>query len=118
MISQDGDTTYVYETTREGNYLVFKVAHFSEFLVVADKTVNLTWLIVLLAVLLAVEVGVVVFFVIKRKKKGAAAASIIPFLALLYVPAGVIPMTIFLGVCTVIGAAAATTTAVTYKKKA
>lgn len=117
VISKDGETTYVYETTREGNYLVFKVASFTEFMVVADKTVNLTWLIVLLSVLLAVEVGVVVFFVIKKKKKGAAVASLVPFLALAYIPAAAIPAVAFLGVLTVIGATAATTTAVSYNKK-
>jgi hypothetical protein len=117
VISQEGETTYVYETTREGNFLVFKTAHFSEFLIVGDKTVNLTWLIIVLAILLAAEVGVVVFFVIKKKKKGVTAASIVPFLAIAFVPASAIPAVALMGAFALVGAAAATTTVVNYKKK-
>ena len=117
VVSQSGDTTYVYETTIEGNYIVFKTADFaSEFLVVGDKTVSLTWLVVLLSVLLVAEIAVIVFFIVK-KKKGAVTAAFVPFLALAYVPAGVVPATMILGTLAVIGAAAATTTAVQCSKK-
>ena len=116
VVSQSGDTTYVYETTREGNFIVFKTANFSEFLLVGDKNVNLTWLVVVLAVLLVAEIAVIVFFIVK-KKKGAAAAAIVPFLALAYVPAGVVPAVMVLGALAVVGAAAAATTTVQYSKK-
>ena len=48
----------------ETGELVFKVSHFSEFLVVCDKVVNLLWIIIVLAVLFAIEIGIVVLFIV------------------------------------------------------
>ena len=69
VVSESGDTTYVYETAMEGNYIVFKTAEVGQFSVVCDKTVNLLWLIIVLAVLIVAEIVVVVFFIAKNKKK-------------------------------------------------
>jgi len=67
VVSQSGDTTYVYETTREGDFIVFKTASFSEFIVVGDNNANLVWLAVLLTVLLVAEIAAIVFFIVKKK---------------------------------------------------
>lgn len=69
VVSESGDTTYVYETAMEGNYIVFKTAEVGQFSVVCDKTVNLLWLIIVLAVLIVAEIVIVVFFIAKNKKK-------------------------------------------------
>lgn len=70
VVSESGDTTYVYETAMEGNYIVFKTAELGQFSVVCDKTVNLLWLTIVLAVLIVAEIVVVVFVITKNKRKG------------------------------------------------
>ena len=104
LVSEKDGTTYLYETVKAGAYLVVKVTELGDYQIIADKTVNLVWLVVLLAVLLVAEIAVVVFFIVKKKKK-AALVAVAPFLAIVYAPAGIVPAAITLGALAAVGAA-------------
>ncbi len=101
VVSESGETVYIYESAKGGAYLIFKTATLDGvYYILADKEVSLTWLIVLLAVLVVVEIAVVVYFIIRKKR---FVAVFVPFLALLF-PAGVIPAVIALGAVATVGA--------------
>ncbi len=117
VVTEKGDTTYIYDTVRAGAYLIFTVNDISEeFHIVGDKMVNLLWLVILLAVLLVAETAVIIYFIMK-KKKGVTASAFVPFFAALVVPTGISASIIALGALSVVGAVAATVLVVDSKKK-
>ena len=64
---KDDGSIEVMEATREGNYMVFTTDHFSVYAVVRVEGVNLAWLLIVLAALLAA--GIVVGMIFYRKSK-------------------------------------------------
>lgn len=60
-VSGDGSAEY-YDASRDGSFLVFETAHFSEFIIVGEKAVNLTPVIVLLSIAAIFE-GICAVFV-------------------------------------------------------
>lgn len=117
VVTEKGDTTYIYDTVRAGAYLVFTTTDLSaEFHIVGDKMVNLLWLVILLSVLLVAEIVVIIYFIMK-KKKGVTASAFVPFFAALIVPTGISASIIALGALSVVGAVAATVLIIDSKKK-
>lgn len=73
-VADDGKVE-VFETVREGNYLTFTTAHFSEFLILGDTELDLWWLIITLSVLLAIELVAILLIALSKKKKGEDGAD-------------------------------------------
>lgn len=97
----------VFETKVDGNYLIYTTTHFSEFLIIGEKTVNLLWIAILESIVLLAEL-VAIYIIYKTKKKDSAqkvACSAASLLLTLFLPNGIIPVIIVLGALAV-GAAA------------
>ena len=73
-VADDGKVE-VFETVREGNYLTFTTAHFSEFFILGDTELDLWWLIITLSVLLAIELVAILLIALSKKKKGEDGAD-------------------------------------------
>ncbi len=73
-VADDGKVE-VFETVRDGNYLTFTTAHFSEFLILGDTELDLWWLIITLSVLLAIELIAILLIALSKKKKGEDGAD-------------------------------------------
>lgn len=117
VMAEGEGVNYVFETTVDGDYIIFKTNKIgSTHVIVADEKVDLTWLIVVLVALIVIE-GIVIIFFISKMKKGNKVASFAPFLAVLFTPAGVVPAIAVLGAVTALGAIAATATTFTALKK-
>ena len=70
VVSEKGDTTYIYDTVRAGAYLVFTVDDLNtEFHIVSDDMTNYLWVVILLSALFVVEVIAIIHFVTKKKKR-------------------------------------------------
>ena len=115
IISESEGAVSVYKTEKDGNYLVFDTDRLGEFSVISDKTVNLTWALIVLGVLLIIEVVVIVRFSLKLKKNKTL-CSFFPFLAVVFTPQGVIPAIVVFGGLAVAGGVASTVLAVKSKK--
>ena len=115
IISENEGAVSVYKTEKDGNYLVFDTDRLGEFSVISDKTVNLTWALIVLGVLLIIEVVVIVRFSLKLKKNKTL-CSFFPFLAVVFTPQGVIPAIVVFGGLAVAGGVASTVLAVKSKK--
>ncbi len=117
VVSEGGNTTYIYDTVRAGAYLSFTVNNLEDqYHIVADKLVNLLWLVVALAVLLVAEIAVIIYFIIKRKK-GTTLAAFAPIFAAAVMPTSVLAAVIALGTLSFIGAIAATSLVMSTPKK-
>ena len=81
-ISPDGDAEY-YDAVCEDGMLVFKTTHFSDFVVLGERRVNLLPIIALLSFLGGVEVLILIATRawIKREKERLIAVSPLPFAA-------------------------------------
>ena len=81
FINADG-TLEVLETYVEGEFLVFKTTHFSNYAVIGNKVVDLGWLLILLLVTFVVEVFIVVYLIKLTKpfktKKALGLLTILP----------------------------------------
>ncbi len=107
VLGKDGKTVEIYKTVRAGAYLEFTVTDLNEeFYIVSDKMINLVWLVVVLAVILAAEIAVIVFLIVKRKSRAKLASFAPAFLALM-VSGEVMTSVIVLGALSVIGGIAA-----------
>ncbi len=108
VISESDGKVSVYKTEREGKYLVFETGNPGEFSVIADKTVNLTWALIVIGVLLLIEVIIIVRFSLKLKKdrKGRKLVAFFPILAIVFTPEGIIPAMVTFGGLAVIGGVA------------
>ncbi len=77
-ISEDGSAEY-YDAKRDGAFLVFETTHFSEFIIVGEKTVNLLPIIIVLGVLAVAEAAcAAVLTYISRKGKRETLAAFAP----------------------------------------
>lgn len=85
-LSDDGGAEF-YDARREGSFLVFETSHFSEFIIVGEKKIDLLPIIIILASLSIVEaaVAVALTYVLKRGKgdRLAAVAAPLPTLAVI-----------------------------------
>ena len=102
----------ILETKIDGSYIEFKTRHFSEFILLGDKEINLTWLAVLLGIILIGELITGIVFNNKQKKKNnkmySFALPFMPILAVLLTPSGILPAIIVLGTLSVAGGAVLT----------
>ncbi len=108
----------IFETRVDGDYIEFKTTHFSEFIILGDKEINLTWVAILLGIILIAELVFEIVFSRKQKKnkKDQKMYSFLPVLAVLLTPNGIIPAIIVLGALSVAGGAVITHQVVKAKK--
>ncbi len=115
VYKNDDGSVEVYATSisEDGKYLEFTTDHFSEFAILADKVVDISWLILLLYVIFALEIVAMVILLLVRKRggtenRGEKAASVLPLglLAVITLPYGGVTVCILLGVCVALGALA------------
>ncbi len=101
----DAGETLIYNTRKEGNFLVFDTDTLTEFTVIGDKSVNLIWVAFLLGGIFLAEAISSAVLIIKRKKNGGNKmySFALPMLAVVFTPAGIIPAIAVLGALTVIG---------------
>ena len=116
VISYDASgNEYVHKTVKYGKYVEFKTTMLSnDFTLVSDITKNMTWVIVLLAILALVEIIATVLFTLKKNK--LASFAVIPFLAVMYTPGSFGVIVGILAAVAVTGAALTVLSAVMYFK--
>lgn len=120
VVTMNDSGIEIFETRIDGNYLEFKTTHFSEFILLGDKEINLLWLAILFSVILVGELISGIIFNRKQKKnKNDKMYSIAaPFLAVLLTPSGILPAVIILGTLSVAGGAVLTHQVIKAKKSA
>ncbi len=105
----------VFETSVEGEFLVFKTAHFSEFQILGEVELNLWWLICVLVFVLLIELAVILYLSHKlvnrrNERQSESLASFgLPVLLTILIPSGTVVVSIVLGVLIVLAAAAIVT---------
>lgn len=92
----------VLDTTVDGNCLVFTANRVADFVILGDPTVNLTWLIALLSIVLFFQILSVMLIVARRSRyssKGARRYSFLPvtLLTVQFLPQGSVTVVIILG---------------------
>lgn len=73
----------VFDTTREGNWLIFETEHFSGFYLLAneEEIINLWWIIIILIILISIEI---VWVILKKENDKRRLNSIVwPFLTII-----------------------------------
>lgn len=96
-ISEDGSAEY-YDAERDGAFLVFETEHFSEFIIVGEKTVNLLPIIIILGVIaLAEGVLAAVLTMTMKKKQTLLSVAAMPILGVI-APRGGLAIVIILAV--------------------
>lgn len=93
-----GDQVDVFNTVRDGNWIEFETAHFSDYYLVADpfeETINLWWLIILLLVVSAAETAVII---LKRRHDAKTRSNAVGMLAVTVIPVGAYFIIAVLGV--------------------
>lgn len=109
-VLQDGKLEVFKTEVENGRYVVFTAATLSQFSILGEKRVDLTWLIVLLSVVIALELMATAIVLLKRKKEegdgsNSKAAAVAPLALLtIYTPVGAVEICIALGLCVVIAA--------------
>ena len=78
-ISDDGSAEF-YDARREGAFLVFETSHFSEFIIVGEKQVNLLPIIIILAVIAIIEAATAaaLFYVLRKGRADALMSVALP----------------------------------------
>ncbi len=116
LISYDANgDVLIYDTRKEGNFLVFDTNVLTEFTVIGDQTINLMWLAFVLGGIFSLEIISTAIVAVRRKKAGKEDNSdengggekmysfALPILAVVFTPAGIIPALIVLGALSVVG---------------
>ena len=101
-VNDDGSLE-VFQTTGDGKYLEFTTTHFSEFIILGDAAIDLTWLIILLSVVIGIEIVIFAIMAIthKRRGKGERLSAFAPaplLLAAVIKPTGAVEICIALGI--------------------
>ncbi len=85
-ITDDGRAEF-YEASIDGGFLVFETEHFSEFIIMGEKSINFIPLIAVLSVLALSELSIAVILTLKARKKEIALFSLFPMSAMkIFVP--------------------------------
>ncbi len=113
VVRVNGDSVELYKTAIEdGKYIVYSTSELSEVQIIGEKTVNLLWLVILLAVIIVLEIAAILFLVFffgrtGKGGKGTNAGAVAPLgMLAVILPEGAVAACIVLGVVAVLLAAA------------
>lgn len=102
IINVSGDSEERPNYTVDGDYIVITTTKLDSFAFVSEKDVDLLWLIIVLAVLLAAGLVLAAFLLLRNKKRNGKVFGFVPLFLLAAVPSGQMAAIIVLAVLDVV----------------